>query len=113
MSLLGLGLVGGILAGLLGIGAGSVYVPAMLMMGVYQITAQGVSLMVIIPTASVSSYLYYRSGNLDLKIAMWVVPTACLGVLLGGWSASLLPVLILRKAFGVLLLLIGFKLLAK
>ena len=67
---LGVGLVTGVISGLMGIGGGNVLVPAstiLLHLGQHQ--AQGVSLLVIVPTAISGAWTHYRRGNVQVKVA--------------------------------------------
>ena len=58
-----IGLAGGTFGGLLGIGGGTLFVPALvLIMGLEQHTAQGISLVVIIPTAMSATAANLKRG---------------------------------------------------
>lgn len=70
VSLIAVGLLSGLLAGLLGVGGGIVMVPAMIV--AFDMTAtlaKGTSLAVIIPTALMGTWRNLRNGNTDLRIA--------------------------------------------
>ncbi len=102
---LGTGLAAGILAGLVGIGGGVLIVPALVYFaGFNQKLAQGTSLAVLLPPAgALAFWQYYRSGNVDLKMAVLII----VGLLLGGWVgggwAQHLSNAALRKGFAVFL----------
>jgi len=102
-----LGLVAGVLGGLLGIGGGIIIIPALvLLFGLSQQQAQGTTLALMVPPIGIlAAWVYYKQGNVDLKIAAFV----CLGFLIGGLFgaklATALPTGILEKVFGVALLL--------
>lgn len=105
---LAIGLVGGTLSGLLGIGGGVILIPGMvLLLGVEQHLAQGVSLATIAVTASVGALVHHRQGNVRLDIALWMVPTAIIFSVLGAWLAAGLNPLWLRRGFALLLLVMG------
>ena len=109
---LGIGIVAGLLSGLMGIGGGIVMVPAMtLLLGVEQHVAQGISLLVIVPTAIVGATTHFRHGNVDLKIATTLGLFSILGGLLGSQVAQGLERQWLQLLFGLLLLYTGSRML--
>jgi uncharacterized membrane protein YfcA len=78
--LLGLGV--GVLAGLLGVGGGTILVPVLVLgQGVDQHTAQGISLLMIVPVGIVGVWSYAREGRL---------PSGPLPALLAGGAAGAL-----------------------
>ena len=105
---LGVGLVAGILAGMLGIGGGAILIPGMvLLMGTDQHTAQGVSLAVIALTALVGAITHYRQQNLQLRVALWLAPAAVVFAFIGGMVADKIEASILRQIFGVVVIILG------
>jgi uncharacterized membrane protein YfcA len=106
-----LGAVGGVASGLLGIGGAVVIVPVLVFIfGWSQHMAQGTTLAMLLPPIGILAVLrYYNAGNIDLKVAGLL----CVGFLFGGWLgaviANQLSGEMLRKVFGVFLLLIGLK----
>lgn len=63
-----IGLATGVLSGLLGVGGGVFMVPIMVVfLGMGDLTAKGVSLLVVIPTGLVATYFSMRKGNVDLR----------------------------------------------
>jgi uncharacterized membrane protein YfcA len=106
-----LGLAAGILSGLLGIGGGILIVPALvLVFGLSQHLAQGTTLALMVPPIGLlAAWTYYKQGYVDIKIAALV----CLGFFLGGligakFATSINPVM-LKKLFGVALLVAALK----
>lgn len=105
LPLLFTGAIAGFASGLLGVGGGTITVPIMvLLVGLDQHTAQGTSLLAMIPSALVGSYTHYRYGNL----AQQFVPGLIMGIVLGAFAGSLvanqLPELWLRVVFAVVLI---------
>ena len=101
-----IGLVGGMLAGLFGVGGGIVFVPTLVLaLGLTQLHAEASSLLAILPTAIVGSWRQYRYGNVDLRAAALVGVASIGGVQIGVVVAESLPEAKLRRLFGVLLLL--------
>jgi uncharacterized membrane protein YfcA len=103
-----IGLAGGAFGGLLGIGGGTLYVPAMvLILGEQQHVAQGVSLVVIVPTAISATLANVRRGYVDRQMAAWVSPVAVLLALAGGFVAGLIGGDDLSRIFGIVVLYVG------
>ncbi len=95
----------GVASGITGVGGGILIVPFLgLGFGIGQRVAQGTSLVAILPTATIGALTHQRSGNVDLRAAMWMglagVPAALAGAALALW----LPQRILGALFGLFLL---------
>ena len=100
-----IGLVGGVLAGLFGVGGGILFVPTLaLVLGLTQRHAGATSLLAIIPTAIVGTWRQRRYGNVDLGTAAWIGLGSAAGALIGVAINESLPEHVLRRGFGVLLL---------
>ena len=57
----------------MGVGGGIVMVPSMvILMGIEQVVAQGISLAVIVPTALSGAFQHYRLGNVDVRRALTI-----------------------------------------
>jgi uncharacterized protein len=101
-----LGLAAGVLAGLFGVGGGILFVPALtIVLGVEQHSAQGTSLLAIIPTVVVGTWRQHRYGNVRWRPAITLGLAGVAGVVAGGFLAESLSGGVLRRLFGVLLLL--------
>jgi len=110
---IGIGLLAGISAGMLGIGGGFVMVPGMVvLLSVDQHTAQGVSLAVIALTALVGAMTHYRQRNLRLGLVLWIAPAAALFGSLGSMMADVTDASLLRRIFGIVTIAIGVYMLA-
>jgi uncharacterized membrane protein YfcA len=100
-----IGAAGGVLAGLFGVGGGIVFVPTLaLVLGLSQLHAEATSLLAILPTAVVGTWRHHRYGNVQLGAAAWIGLASIAGVQVGVVVAEALPEHVLRKLFGVLLL---------
>ncbi|MCH7811117.1 MAG: sulfite exporter TauE/SafE family protein [Chloroflexi bacterium] len=97
-----IGFVGGFAGGLLGIGGGAIYVPALvLVMDEQQQLAQGVSLAAIIATAAVGSLTHMRRGNVHGPTVLWVAPVAAAAAFGAAFLADALDAAVLRRIFAV------------
>jgi uncharacterized membrane protein YfcA len=100
-----IGLLGGVLAGLFGVGGGIIFVPVLALgLGLTQLHAEATSLLAIIPTAAVGTWRQLRYGNVDLRAAAIVGLASVVGVQGGVLIAESLPESHLRRLFGALLI---------
>ncbi len=106
-----LGLAAGIFSGLIGIGGAIIIIPSLvLLFGLSQHTAQGTTLALMVPPIGLlAAWVYYRQGFVDLKIAGLICLGFFVGGLLGAKFAVAIPDQLLRKVFGVVLLLASLK----
>ena len=104
-----IGILGGVFAGLFGVGGGIVIVPALIYWaGFTQHKATGTSLAVLLPPIGLAATIeYYRHGNVDLKAALILAPAMILGAWFGAWVANRMTGPHLRLAFGIFVLLMG------
>jgi hypothetical protein len=103
-----IGVAGGFLAGLFGVGGGILFVPALaLVLGLTQLHAEASSLLAILPTALVGSWRQVRYGNVNLRAAAFIGAASIAGVQVGVVVAESLPESLLRRLFGVLLLVVA------
>ena len=104
-----IGVMGGVCAGLFGVGGGIVIVPALIYWaGFTQHKATGTSLAVLLPPIGLAAAVeYYRHGNVDVRAVCLLAPAMFLGAWLGAWLANRMTGPHLRLAFGVFVLLLG------
>jgi len=104
-----LGLFAGVISGLIGIGGGVIIVPALIyIFGLTQHQAQGTTLALLIPPIGLlAAWTYYRQGYVNLAVAAFVCLGFFVGGLLGAKMAVKLSDELLRKIFGVALLLLA------
>ena len=106
-----LGLITGILSGLIGIGGAIIIIPSLvLVFSMSQHMAQGTTLALMVPPIGLlAAWVYYRQGFVDLKIAGLICLGFFVGGLIGAKFAVAIPDQLLRKVFGVVLLLASLK----
>ncbi len=105
-----IGLLAGMLSGLVGIGGGIVMVPLLLLLGLSQHQAQGTSLAVlVVPVTAVAVFNYYKEGYIDWRFAAIIAVFFVVGGYFGSKLAISIDQKILKKIFGVVLLLIAGK----
>jgi uncharacterized protein len=108
-----IGLVAGVVSGLFGIGGAIVIVPSLvLLVKLPQHTASGTSLAaLLLPVGLLGAIEYYRRGQVNVAFAGILAAGLFFGALLGAQVAGGLSDTMLRRAFGVFLLLVAGKLL--
>ena len=111
--LIGIGILTGFMAGMLGIGGAIIMIPAMVfLLGLSQHTAQGTSLAVMLPPIGlIAAYNYYKAGEVNFKFALILAVFFLVGSYFGSKVALNISQPILKKIFGVLLLLVAAKML--
>lgn len=108
------GFIAGFLAGTIGIGGGSVFVPTMTIgLGVSQAVAQGTSLVAIVPTAVVSTITHLREGNVLREAALWMGGGGVFGGIIGALIAVEVPGPILARVWGAFLVFTAYRLLVQ
>ena len=106
------GLVAGILGGMLGIGGGVIIIPALIyIFGMSQQMSQGTTLALMLPPiGALAAYVYWKNGFVNWQAAGLI----CLGFVIGGYFGAKIamscPTALLKKLFGVLLLIISLQL---
>jgi uncharacterized membrane protein YfcA len=108
-----IGIITGFMAGMLGIGGAIIMIPALVfLLGISQQTAQGTSLAVMLPPIGIlAAYNYYKAGQVNIKFALILAAFFLVGSYFGSKLALDIPQAMLKKIFGVLLLLVAAKML--
>ena len=95
-----------------GVGGGTLLLLFMtLVLGVDQREAQGTNLLFFLPTAASALVVHRKNGCLDAPTLRTAIPLAVPAALLGAWIALSLDTALLRRPFGVYLLLSGLSML--
>ena len=107
-----IGFAAGAFSGMFGIGGGLIMVPAMVFfLSMSQHAAQGTSLgVLVIPVAAVAAFNYYKQGQLDVKYALIIALTFVAGGYFGSKFSLGLSELMLKRIFGVLMLVMAVRL---
>ena len=109
------GVVGGILAGMLGVGGGIIIVPMLVfalgVMGVdpsiHMQIAVATSLATIIPTSISSSRAHFKRHSVDVSLARSWAPWIFIGALSGTWVASQVHSRVLAGIFACVAFLVA------
>lgn len=106
-----IGFVTGILGGLLGVGGGIIVIPAlMFFMGLNQKEAIATSVtFMLAPTGLLAFINYYKAGMINIKYAVILALAFFIGAYFGSNLTIKMPIDILKKIFGFLLLIVSIK----
>ena len=105
------GLAGGVVGGLLGVGGGILFVPALaIFLDETQVQAEATSLLAIVPVALVGTWRQHRFGNLRLRDGVVLGALSPLGVAVGVVIANAVSQRVLELAFAALVLFVAFQL---
>ena len=106
-----IGVFAGAFGGFIGVGGGLIVVPCLVyFIGMSQHTAQGTSLaMMLPPIGLIAVYNYYKQGHVDFKVAAILCISFVAGSFFGSKIALSLPADQIKKAFGVMIILLGIK----
>jgi uncharacterized membrane protein YfcA len=107
------GLLAGICGGFFGIGGAIVIIPALVYIFSFsQKVAQGTTLAAMIPPIGLlAAIAYWKAGHVDLRAAIFIAIGFFVGGLIGGMVVQYLPEQLLRKGFGVVLMIFAVKML--
>ena len=106
-----IGLVAGVASGLLGIGGGALFVPALSIgLGLGQLEAEATSLLAIVPVAIVGTLRQRAHDNVDLRAGALLGLLAVAGAVAGVAIANAVPQRLLEVGFALLILAIAGRL---
>lgn len=106
-----IGVLAGIFAGLLGVGGGALFVPALvLILGLSHLDAEATSLLAIVPVAAVGAYRQHGYGNFRTRDALLLGLLATGGGVAGVVIANNVPERALEVGFAVLILFVAAQL---
>lgn len=102
------GILGGILGGM-GMGGGTVLIPLLTVFcGVEQAAAQGVNLLSFLPMSFLALKVHAQNGFVKKEGLPVLILPAVLLSLLGSLLAAVIPSILLRKGFGIFLIVLSF-----
>jgi uncharacterized protein len=105
------GLAGGVVGGLLGVGGGILFVPAIaIFLDESQVQAEATSLLAIVPVAVVGTWRQHRFGNLRLRDGVMLGALSPVGVALGVVVANAVSQRVLELSFAALVLFVAAQL---
>lgn len=108
LAAIAIGFAAGAVAGLMGIGGGILFVPALtIFLDESQLGAESTSLLAIIPVALVGAWRQHRYGNVRLRDGLLIGALSPLGVLGGAVVSNTVPQRALEIGFACLILVVA------
>lgn len=107
------GVAAGVLSGFVGVGGGIIIVPALVyLLNLGQHEAQGTSLFILLlPIGFLAVFNYWKAGHINWGFGTVIAITFVIGSYFGSkWAIKLSPQVV-KLIFGVIMVLISFKLL--
>lgn len=99
-----LGVVAGALAGMFGVGGGILFVPTLVALGLVQVHAEATSLLAMIPVVLLGVWRQQQYGNVRWRSSLVIGAASIVSAVGGAALAVTLPEAVLRRLFGILLL---------
>jgi uncharacterized membrane protein YfcA len=104
------GFLAGVVAGMLGVGGGILFVPALvLFLGLAQVEAEATSLLAIIPVALVGAASQNRYGNFRARDALLLGLLAIPGAIGGVALVNAIPERVVEVLFALLMFYVAFQ----
>jgi uncharacterized protein len=103
-----IGVLAGLISGLLGVGGGVLFVPALVfVIGLSQVDAEATSLLAIIPVAMLGAWQQHRYGNVRVRDGILIGVLAVVGSVAGVAIANVVDGRTLRVAFACVTLVVA------
>jgi uncharacterized membrane protein YfcA len=110
IGLIFLGAMSGMISGLLGVGGAIIVIPMLVyIFGYSQISAQGTSLAMLLPPIGLlAAWRYWKQGDVNIYAAAILALSFFVFSYLGANAAVKIPDALLKRYFGVGMVLMGF-----
>ena len=108
-----LGAIIGLINGVFGSGGGIIAVPMLKKSGLEVKNSHATSLAITLPLSIVSCFFYSKNGNLNFSYTIKLIPLGLIGAIIGGLIIKKIPDKILKRAFGLILIIAGVRLFIK
>jgi len=106
-----IGTISGIVMGVVGVGGGAIIIFNLLyLVHLPQKMAQGTTLLIVAaPVSLLAAYNYYTKGFVNVKAAIIIMISFLIFSFIGSQISSVLPKEVLKTILGVMLMLMGLK----
>jgi uncharacterized membrane protein YfcA len=106
-----IGIAAGVVAGMLGVGGGVLFVPALVIfLDLSQVEAEATSLLAIVPVALVGAWRQHGYGNVRVRDGIVLGALAVPGAVLGVALVNALPERLIEVAFAAFMLYVAARL---
>jgi uncharacterized protein len=103
-----IGFAAGAVAGLMGVGGGILFVPALtIFLDQSQLHAESTSLLAIVPVAAVGAWRQFGYGNVRLRDGLLIGALSPVGVVIGAVVSNTVPERALEIGFALLILFVA------
>lgn len=107
-----IGIIAGLISGLFSTGGGMILVPSFIyFLKMNQVEARATSITCILPMVLTTSFLYAKNNYLDFKIGILCAIGGIIGSYVGSKFLNKIPDYILKIAFIIFLIYVGFNML--
>ena len=114
IKLIGIGLITGIINGLFGSGGGILVVPSLVfLLGVEDYKAHATAISIILPLSIISTFIYFKNNIIKFDIALIITLGGVLGSFIGAKILKKIPISILRKIFGIVIIITALRMIIK
>jgi len=108
-----LGAITGLANGIFGSGGGMIAVPLLEKANLNPQKSHATAIAITLPLSIISAYIYFKNGHINLNDALKYLPAGLIGAIVGGIFLKKIPNKLLKKVFGVVLIISGVRLLMK
>ena len=106
LKLFSIGFITGIINGLLGAGGGTLIVAALVfLLGIEDHKAHATAISIILPITLVSSLVYLQNRITDIPITINIAIGSTIGGFIGAYFLNKISIPLLRKIFGIIMLI--------
>lgn len=96
-----------------GSGGGLIAIPLLEKTGMETRKCHATSIAIILPLSIISSISYYLKGNIDFSLALKYIPAGILGAIIGSCFLKKIDNSVLKRIFGIVLIISGIRLFFK
>lgn len=114
IKLLSIGLAAGLINGLFGSGGGTIVVPSLVfLLGVNDYKAHATAISIILPLSIISTIIYFTNDSIPFNVAIPVTLGGVIGSYIGAKLLNKIPINILRKIFGSVIIYTAIRMIWK
>lgn len=114
LKLISIGLITGLVNGLFGSGGGTLVVPALVfILGVDDHKAHATAISIIFPLSIISTIIYFTNSSIPFKTVIPVTIGGVVGSYIGAKTLNKIPINILRKIFGSVIIYTAIRMIWK
>ncbi|NMA86650.1 MAG: sulfite exporter TauE/SafE family protein [Tissierellia bacterium] len=108
--LIAIGFITGIINGLFGSGGGTIIVPALVfLVKMEDYKAHATAISIILPLSVISTIIYLKSNIVKFNIGYIIAIGGIIGSFIGAKLLKKIPNLILRKTFGIIIIITAIR----